>query len=136
MIGVKRTQPAWDVFETSQPGLCWERHLKNLLESYQKRCLSCNVFETSGIHLKKDVFYVTWPYDTFQIYLQYFRWRLWDVSKISREYALYKTLRLLKSSPRKMSSCDIRRFTEIFENVFREQLIVKLIISISEPMFA
>ena len=35
-----------------------------------------------------------------------------------------------------MSSCDIRRFTEIFENVFREQLIVKLIISISEPMFA
>ena len=53
------TQPAWDVFEMSQLDLHWERHLKDLSETSQKRRLFCDVFKTSQIHLKKDVFLET-----------------------------------------------------------------------------
>ena len=53
------TQPAWDVSERSQSNLHWERYLRDLLETSQKRCLFCDVFKTSQKHLKKDVFCVT-----------------------------------------------------------------------------
>ena len=53
------TQPAWDVSERSQSDLHWERHLRDLLETSQKRLLFCDVFKTSQTHLKKDVFFVT-----------------------------------------------------------------------------
>ena len=53
------TQPAWDVSERSQSDLHWERYLRDLSETSQKRCLFCDVFKTSQIHLKKDVFFVT-----------------------------------------------------------------------------
>ena len=49
------TQPAWDVFEKFQSDLHWERHLS---ETSQKRRLFCDVFKTSQIHLRKDVFLV------------------------------------------------------------------------------
>ena len=55
----KPSQPAWDVFEMSQTDLHWERHLKDLSETSQKRCLFCDVFKMSQIHLKKDVFFET-----------------------------------------------------------------------------
>ena len=52
-------QPAWDVSETSQLDLHWERHLRDLLETSQIRWIFCDVFKTSHIHLKKDDFSVT-----------------------------------------------------------------------------
>ena len=52
------TYPVWDVSEMSQSYLHWERHLKDLSETSQKRRLFCDVFKTSQIHLRKDVFLV------------------------------------------------------------------------------
>ena len=59
MVILFATQPAWDVFEISQSDLHWERDLKDLLETSQKRRPFCDVFKTSQINLKKDVFFVT-----------------------------------------------------------------------------
>ena len=53
------TQPAWDVSEMSQSNLHWERHLKNLSQTSQKRRIFCDLSKTSQIHLKKDVYSVT-----------------------------------------------------------------------------
>ena len=53
------TQPAWEVFEMSQSDLHWEKHLKDLAKTSQRRSLSCDVFKMSQIHLKKNVFYMT-----------------------------------------------------------------------------
>ena len=63
------SQPAWDVSERSQSDLHWERCLRDLSETTQKRCifcdvfskkcLFCDVFKTSQKHLKKDAFSVT-----------------------------------------------------------------------------
>ena len=58
-INVMTTQPAWDVFEISQSNIHWERRLKDLSGTSQKRRCLCDVFRTSQIHLKKDVFFVT-----------------------------------------------------------------------------
>ena len=43
--------------ERSQSDLYWERHLRELLETSQKRWLFCDIFKTSQIHLKKCVFF-------------------------------------------------------------------------------
>ena len=65
--------PAWDVSERSQSDLHWERHLRNFLETSQRRWLFslrhfkyisrkmsfCDVSKTSQKHLEKDVFWVT-----------------------------------------------------------------------------
>ena len=56
---IKGSQPAWDVPERSQSDLHWEKHLRDLSERSQKRRLFWDVFKTSQIHLKKDVFFVT-----------------------------------------------------------------------------
>ena len=53
------SQPAWDFFEGAQSDLHWERHLKDLSETSQRRYLFCDVFKTSQIHLKNDIFFVT-----------------------------------------------------------------------------
>ena len=113
------TQPAWEVSEMSQTDLHWERHLKDLSETSQKRrlfatslrrlkyfskkmsflwrlkdvsntsqkrCLFCDVFKTSQIHLKKDVFQVTSLRRLKHISKKMFiLWRLWYVSKIYLE---------------------------------------------------
>ena len=47
------------LWEVSQSGLHWERYLRDLSERSQKRCLFCDVFRTSQIHVKKDFFFVT-----------------------------------------------------------------------------
>ena len=109
------TQPAWDVLAMSQTDLHWERHLKDLSETSQKRRLFWDVFKTSQIHLNKYVFFVTSFFITSQIHLikdvfqvkslrrlkyiskkMFILWRLWyvpktylestcDYSKISRK---------------------------------------------------
>ena len=80
------TQPAWDVFEMSETYLHWERHLKDLSETSQKRRLFWGVFKTSQIHLKKDVFFVTSLRRLKHISKKMFiLWRLWYVSKINLE---------------------------------------------------
>ena len=80
------TQPAWDIFEMSQSDLHWEKHLKDLPEISQKRRLFCDVFKTSQIHLKKDVFHVTSLRRLKHISKKMFiLWRLWYISKISLE---------------------------------------------------
>ena len=48
----------WEI-SVSESDLYWVRHFRDLLETFQKRWLFCNVFKTSQIHLKKDVFFVT-----------------------------------------------------------------------------
>ena len=63
------SQPARDVFERSQSDLYWERHLRDLLETPQKRWVFCDVFKTSQGISKK----ISTPRS------------LWDVSKTSLE---------------------------------------------------
>ena len=91
------SQQAWDVSERSQSDLHWERHLGDLLETSQKRWLFWDVFKTSQIHLKKDVFFMTSLTHlkngifcvTCLRHLGHisknisFPWRLWDVPKTS-----------------------------------------------------
>ena len=91
-------QPAWDVSERSQSDLHWERHLRNFLETSQRRWLFsfrrfkyisrkmsfCDVFKTSQKHLEKDVFCVTILRHLHHISKKMSSlWRLWDVSKKS-----------------------------------------------------
>ena len=47
------------LWEISIISLHWERHLRNLLETSQKRWLFWDVFKTSQIHPQKDVSFVT-----------------------------------------------------------------------------
>ena len=88
------SQPAWDVSERSQSDLHWERYLRDLSETTQKRCifcdvfskkcLFCDVFKTSQKHLKKDAFSVTSLRRLDYISKKmFFPWRLWDVLKTS-----------------------------------------------------
>ena len=72
-------QPARDVSEMSQSDLHWERHPKDLLETSQKRRLFCDVFKTSQIHLKKDVFFVT---SLRRLRYIWKRWLFWYASNI------------------------------------------------------
>ena len=68
----------------SQSDLHWERYLRDLSETSQKRCLFCDVFKTSQKHPKKDVFCVTSLRRLRHISKKMsFPWRLWDVSKTS-----------------------------------------------------
>ena len=52
-------QLVWDVSERSQSDLHWDRYLRDLSERPQKRYLFCDVFKTSQIHLKKEIFPLT-----------------------------------------------------------------------------
>ena len=72
-------QLAWDVSERSQSNLHWERHLRDPLETSQKRWLFCDALKTSQIHLKKDVFFVTSLRRLEHISKKMsFPWRLWE----------------------------------------------------------
>ena len=75
-----------DVSEKSQSNLHWDRHLRDLSETSQKRLLFCDVYNSSQKHLKKDVFCVTSLRPLAHISKKMsFPWRLWDVSKTSLE---------------------------------------------------
>ena len=87
MSSLPATQPAWDVCERSQSNLHWERYVRDLSETSQKRCLFCDVFKTSQNHLKKDVFCVMSLRRLGDISKKMsFQWHLWDVSKTSNKY--------------------------------------------------
>ena len=119
-------QLAWDVSERSQSDPHWERHLRDLSETSQKRRLFWDVFKTSQIHLKKDVFFVTslrrLKNDVFcMMSLRRFErmskkmsfpWHLWDVPKTSL-VGIYDFSKI----PHKMVLCDFRRLTEIFGKI-------------------
>ena len=53
------TQPAWDVSERYLNQVSIESDISETSETSQKRCLFCDVFRTSQIHVKKDFFFVT-----------------------------------------------------------------------------
>ena len=78
----KSPQSAWDVSERSQSDLTWERHLRDLLETSQKRWLFYDVFKTSQKHLKKEVFYVTSLRRLKNISKKMsFPWHFWGISR-------------------------------------------------------
>ena len=69
-----------------QTDLHWERHLKDLSETSQKRRLFWDVFKTSQIRLKKDVFFATSLRRLKYISKKmYFLWRLYHVSNTSHK---------------------------------------------------
>ena len=53
------SQPLWDVSQRFQSDLQWERHVRDLSQTSQKKWLFCDVFKTSQKRLEKDVFCVT-----------------------------------------------------------------------------
>ena len=109
----RATQPAWDVSERSQSDLHWERHLRDLSETSQKRCLFCDVYKTSQKHLKKDVFCMTSLRRLKHISKKMsFPWHLWDVSKTS-----LAGICDFSKIPHKTVLCDFRRVTEIFGKI-------------------
>ena len=85
----------------SQTDLHWERHLKDLSETSQKRRLFWGVFKTSQIHLKKDVFFETSLKRLKYISKKmFFLWRLKYISK--KMFFQVTSLRRLKLISRKM----------------------------------
>ena len=94
--------------------LHWKRYLRDLSETSQKRCLFCDIFKTSQIHLKKDVFFVTSLRRLKNISKKMsFPWRLWDVSKTS----LASIFGFSKIRHTKMISCDFRRVITISDKM-------------------
>ena len=75
--------PAWDVSGRSQADVHCERHLRNFSEISQKTWHFRDVFKTSQIHLKKDVFFVTFLRRLYISKRMSISWRVWDVSKAS-----------------------------------------------------
>ena len=123
------TKPAWDVSERSQSDFLWERHLRDFLETSQKRWLFCDVFKTSQIHLKKHVFFLTFLRRLKNISKKMsFAWLLCDVSSISRKGCLYpdvtKTSQkhlsqvfVIFQCPTKMVACDFRMVIKISDKI-------------------
>lgn len=116
----RHTQPVWDVFQASQSGLRWGRHLKDLIDTSQilikkdvfyvtssdisnlsqKRCLWLNAFLMSQIHLEKDVCYVMQP--------------LWGFSNTILKVCLSgDALETYKKYLEKMIFITLRGFSEI-----------------------
>ena len=121
------SQPAWDFFEGAQSDLHWERHLKDLSETSQRRYLFCDVFKTSQIHLKNDIFFVTSLTRLKCISKKMFfsvrclehsqkRYLFWDFSDASQKYLL-KVFATVQIYPTKMVLCDIHRIFEISDKV-------------------
>ena len=110
---LQQTQPAWDVSERSQSDLHWQRYLRDFPETSQKRCLFCDVFKTSQIHLKKDVFFVTSLRRLKNISKKMsFPWRLWDVSKTSLA-SIFGFPKICHN----LISCDFRRLIAISDKI-------------------
>ena len=110
------------------------------LETSQKRWLFCDVFKTSQIHLRKDVFFVTSLRRLKNISKKTsFLWHLWGVSKnLSQVFAVFQKY------PTKMISCDFHRVITVSGkidlglletlkkwNVFRAYISIKSVMSIS-----
>ena len=107
------SQPARVVSERSQSDLHWERYLRHLSETSQKRCLFCDVFKTSQKHLKKDVFCVTSLRRLGHISKKMsFPWRLWDVSKTSLA-SIFGFPKICHN----LISCDFRRLIAISDKI-------------------
>ena len=93
--------------------LHWERYLRDLSGTSQKRCLFCDVFKMSQKHLKRDVFCVT--------SLR----RLENISKKMSFRDVYETSQKLLSQVflvfqkyvTKMISCDFRRVITISDKI-------------------
>ena len=106
-------QPAWDVSERSQSDLHWERYLRDLSETSQKRCLFCDVFKTSQKHLKKDVFCVT-SLSVSSISQKRCLFR--DVSETSQKH-LSQVFLVFQKYVTKMILCDFRRVIIISDKI-------------------
>ena len=126
------SQLAWNASERSQLDLHWERHLRDLLETSQKRWLFCNVFRTSQIPVKKDGFFVTslrhlknilkrcLLCDVFKMSRAHLkkdiysniRAYLWGVSKTSRQVFV-----IFQRYPKKMVWCDFRRVITMSDKI-------------------
>ena len=138
------TYPVWDVSEMSQSYLHWERHLKDLSETFQKRRLFCDVFKTSQIHLKKCLFWDV--FKTSQIHLK--KCLFWDVFKTSqihlrKDVFFVTSFRRLKYISKKMLfyvKIDVRTLKTLkkWNVVFWEQCIAnnQSVMSISGLMIA
>ena len=107
-------QPPWDVSERSQSDFHWERHLRDLSESSQKRW----IFGTSLRRLQHISFV----------------WRLQDISSISQKRCLFRDISeisqkylsqvfvIFQKYPTKMASCVFRRVIEISNKIDVETL--------------
>ena len=115
---------AWD--------LHWQRHLRDLLETSQKRRLFCDVFKTSQIDLKKDIFlcHVFKKKHLKNISKKMcFVWCLEDVSSISQKRRLFRDFPetsqkhllqvfvIFQKFPTKMISFDFRRLITISDEI-------------------
>ena len=110
------TQPAWDVSENSQSDLHWERHLRDLFEKSQKKWLFCDVFNTSQIHLKEDVFYVASLRRLKHIFLNKDRLKLHAT-----------TISIKRDTPVKVCSCECwETFNTYFAVFMNEQVRITL----------
>ena len=99
------TQTAWNVFDMSQTNLHWERHLKDLSETSQKRHLFWDVFKTSQIHLKKDIFFVT---SLRRLKTSLKKFLLCDFFKTSRAYLRKDVFSV--TSPRRLKNISLKYF--------------------------
>ena len=131
------SQLAWNASERSQLDLHWERHLRDLLETSQKRWLFCNVFRTSQIPVKKDGFFVTslrhlknilkrcLLCDVFKMSRAHLkkdiysniRAYLWGVSKTSRQVFV-----IFQRYPKNMVWCDFRRVITMSDKIQKVSL--------------
>ena len=94
-------QTAWNVFDMSQTNLHWERHLKDLSETSQKRHLFWEVFKTSQIHLKKDVVFVTSLRRLKYISKKMFFWDIFKQMQLKKDVFQVTSLRRLKHISKK-----------------------------------
>ena len=102
----KHTQPAWvDVSERFQSDLHWERYLRDLSETSQRRCLFCDVFKTSQKRcILCDVF------KTSRAYLRK------DVSETSQKH-LWQVFLVFQKYVIKIILCDFREVIAISDKL-------------------
>ena len=89
-----------------------ERHLRDLLETSQERCLLCDVFKTSRAFLKKDVYSVTFMRRLKNIS----RKNLWFFKNTPQKWFYVTEATLLKSQLR--HGCSPVNLLHIFRTPF------------------
>ena len=94
------SQPIWDVSQRFLSDLQWERHVRDLSQTSQKKLLFCDVFKTSQKHLEKDVFCVT---------------SLRRLEHISKN--ILEVFVIFQKYPTKMASRDFLSVVKISDNV-------------------
>ena len=110
-------------FASISPVACEEGCVKRISDKWWSGGVGSENSQFCGVFFLEWSF-MWWPiWAISNIYLKTsFRWHPWDVSKIFREDAIYKTLQIFKNTSRKFS-CDIGRFVKISGNVSYEQRI-------------